>query len=55
MIIPSAPIPDRRGAGCWRALAAGSVGQWRSAIAGAADALDLAGDDAVQQAIDAGP
>ena len=37
----------------WRALAAGSVGQWRSAITVAAEALDLPGDGALQAATDA--
>src|ERR1700683_2882447 len=40
------PGPAGRRLRAWRALAAGSVGQWRSAIAVAADALDLAGDEA---------
>ena len=47
------PGPAGRRLRAWRALTAGSVGQWRSAIAGAADALGLPGDDALQAAIDA--
>ena len=47
------PGPAGRRLRAWRALAAGPAGQWRSAIAVAADALDLPGDDALQQAIDA--
>jgi len=47
------PGPAGRRLLAWRALAAGSVGQWRSAIGIAAEALDLPGDDALQAAIDA--
>ena len=47
------PGPAGRRLLAWRALAAGSAGQWRSAIAVAADALDLPGDDALQAAIEA--
>jgi Protein of unknown function (DUF1403) len=47
------PGPAGRRLRAWRGLAAGSAGQWRSAIAVAADALDLPGDDALQAAIDA--
>ena len=47
------PGPAGRRLRAWRALAAGSAGQWRSAIAVAAEALDLPGDDALQAAIDA--
>src|SRR5271163_5271463 len=36
-----------------RALAAGSMGQWRSAIAVAADALDVSAPEGLPQAIDA--
>src|SRR5271154_4528053 len=42
------PGPAGRRLLAWRALAAGSVGQWRSAIGIAAEALDLPGDDALQ-------
>jgi hypothetical protein len=47
------PGPAGRRLRAWRALAAGSAGQWRSAIAVAADALNLPGDDALQAAIEA--
>ena len=47
------PGPAGRRLLAWRALAAGSAGQWRSAIARAAAALDLPGDDALQAAIEA--
>src|SRR5271170_2062638 len=47
------PGPAGRRLLAWRALAAGSVGQWRSAIAVAAAALGLPGDDALQAAIEA--
>src|SRR5277367_494322 len=47
------PGPAGRRLLAWRALAAGSVGQWRSAIAVAAEALGLPGDEALQAAIDA--
>src|SRR5271170_2657802 len=47
------PGPAGRRLRAWRALAAGSTGQWRSAIAVAAAALDLPGDDALQAAIEA--
>jgi hypothetical protein len=47
------PGPAGRRLLAWRALTTGSVGQWRSAIAVAADALGLPGDDALQAAIDA--
>ena len=41
------PGPAGRRLLAWRALAAGSAGEWRSAIAGAVSALDLPGDDAL--------
>jgi hypothetical protein len=47
------PGPAGRRLLAWRALAAGPAGQWRSAIAGAAAALALPGDDALQAAIEA--
>ena len=47
------PGPAGRRLLAWRALAAGSAGPWRSAIAGAAAALDLPGDEALQAAIEA--
>src|SRR5271155_2183155 len=49
----AAPGPAGRRLLAWRALAAGSVGQWRSAIAGAADALDVRALEGLPQAIDA--
>src|ERR1700688_3751847 len=42
------PGPAGRRLRAWRALAAGPAGQWRSAIARAAAALGLPGDDALQ-------
>jgi hypothetical protein len=47
------PGPAGRRLLAWRALTAGSAGQWRSAIAGAAAALDLPADDALQAAVEA--
>ena len=47
------PGPAGRRLLAWRALAAGSARQWRSAIAVAADALGLPGDVGLPQAIDA--
>ena len=47
------PGPAGRRLRAWRALAAGSAGQWRSAIAGTAAALDLPGDETLQAAIEA--
>ena len=47
------PGPAGRRLRAWRALAAGSVGQWRSAIVVAAAALGLPGDEALQAAIEA--
>jgi Protein of unknown function (DUF1403) len=47
------PGPAGRRLLAWRALAAGSVGQWRSAIARAAEALDFPPSEALQAAIDA--
>ena len=47
------PGPAGRRLRAWRALATGSAGQWRSAIARAAAALGLPGDDALQAAIEA--
>ena len=47
------PGPAGRRLLAWRALGAGSVRQWRSAIAVAAAALGLPGDEALQQVIDA--
>jgi hypothetical protein len=47
------PGPAGRRLRAWRALAAGTIGQWRSAIAVAAEALGLPGDDALQAAIEA--
>jgi hypothetical protein len=41
------PGPAGRRLLAWRALGAGSVGQWRSAIAVAAAALGLPGDEAL--------
>ena len=45
------PGPAGRRLLAWRALAAGSAGQWRSAIARAAAALGLPGDGALQAAV----
>src|SRR5271170_3571577 len=47
------PGPAGRRLLAWRALAAGSAGQWRSAIAGAADALGVRAVDGLPQAIEA--
>ena len=47
------PGPAGRRLLAWRALAAGSAGQWRSAIAVAADALDVRAHEGLPQAIDA--
>jgi uncharacterized protein DUF1403 len=47
------PGPAGRRLLAWRALAAGPVGHWRSAIVVAAAALDVPGDNALQAAIDA--
>jgi hypothetical protein len=46
------PGPAGRRLLAWRALAAGSAGRWRSAIARAADALDVRALDGLPQAID---
>jgi hypothetical protein len=46
------PGPAGRRLRAWRALAAGSVGQWRSAIAVAAEALDFPPSEALQAAIE---
>jgi hypothetical protein len=45
------PGPAGRRLRAWRALAAGSVGQWRSAFAGAAELLHIPSDEALQAAI----
>ena len=45
--------PHSRRLLAWRALAAGSVGQWRSAIAVAVDALGVRALEGLPQAIDA--
>ena len=47
------PGPAGRRLLAWRALTSGSVGQWRSAIARAAEALDVRRDEALQSAIEA--
>src|SRR5271170_4540347 len=47
------PGPAGRRLRAWRALAAGPGGQWRSAIAGAADALGVRAVDGLPQAIEA--
>jgi hypothetical protein len=47
------PGPAGRRLRAWRALTTGSAGQWRSAIARAADALDVRALDGLPQAIDA--
>src|SRR5271168_3336741 len=47
------PGPAGRRLLAWRALATGSTGQWRSAIAIAAAALGLPGDETLQYAIEA--
>src|SRR5271169_1584439 len=47
------PGPAGRRLLAWRALTTGSAGQWRSAIARAADALDVRALDGLPQAIDA--
>ena len=47
------PGPAGRRLLAWRALAAGSAGQWRSAIAGAAELLQIPSDEALQAAISA--
>src|SRR5271154_3146841 len=45
------PGPAGRRLRAWRALAAGSVGQWRSALAVAAEILQIPSDEALQAAI----
>jgi len=45
------PGPAGRRLRAWRALAAGSAGQWRSALAFAAELLQIASDEALQAAI----
>src|SRR5271170_8241914 len=45
------PGPAGRRLLAWRAVTAGSVGRWRSAIAVAADALDVRALDGLPQAI----
>jgi uncharacterized protein DUF1403 len=45
------PGPAGRRLLAWRALAAGPTGQWRSAIAGAAERLQIPSDEALQAAI----
>ena len=47
------PGPAGRRLLAWRALAARSVGQWRSSIAAAAEVLGVPHDEALQEAIDA--
>lgn len=56
--LPPHPARRRPGAGgrqllAWRALTAGSAGQWRLAIGVAAEVLGVANDEALQAAVDA--